>query len=651
MEYSQGLKLLYVEDNKASRESTQMILEEFFVDIIVAEDGEEGYEKFKTHNIDLIVTDINMPRLNGLEMIRKIRRIDQSVSILILSAHNESGYVMDSIKLDVDGYLLKPIEIEQFLGGLAKVTDKLKFKKEARNNFHFLNQYQKATYNSAIVSKTDLNGIITYVNNAFCKISEYREDELIGKSHNIVRHPDNQSVTYKEMWKTIKEKKQMWKGLIRNISKSGRSYYVKSTVVPILDINGNIVEYIAIRDDITDIMNPKKQLDDTVKSSKEPVVVYMKLEEFDTLEEFYDHTTVEEIQDKIAKYLEENIPENFKFKRVYQLGNGEYAMTNERSVCMQDEDACIALVKNYQETIRDAAVDIGDIDYDMSLIISLAYEKKQVLESAKLGIQELLRAKQALIISNNFAYIEHHKAQRNMQTVAMIKKAINNAKIVSYFQPIVNNKTKQIEKYESLVRLIDEDGKVLPPCLFLEVAKKGKYYSQITSIVLDNSFSALANTDMNISINLSALDIELKSTRDKIFKLLKEYKQYRSRLLFELLEDESVKDFRLIKNFIQDVKDLGVKIAIDDFGSGYSNFERLLEYQPDILKIDACLIKDIQTNSYSLSVVETIVDFAKKQNILTVAEFVENEAVFDIVNDLGIDYSQGYYFGKAEALK
>ena len=156
---------------------------------------------------------------------------------------------------------------------------------------------------------------------------------------------------------------------------------------------------------------------------------------------------------------------------------------------------------------------------------------------------------------------------------------------------------------------------------------------------------------MNISINLSALDIELKSTRDKIFKLLKEYKQYRSRLLFELLEDESVKDFRLIKNFIQDVKDLGVKIAIDDFGSGYSNFERLLEYQPDILKIDACLIKDIQTNSYSLSVVETIVNFAKKQNIQTVAEFVENEAVFDIVNDLGIDYSQGYYFGKAEALK
>jgi len=169
-------------------------------------------------------------------------------------------------------------------------------------------------------------------------------------------------------------------------------------------------------------------------------------------------------------------------------------------------------------------------------------------------------------------------------------------------------------------------------------------------MVLDNSFSALKNTDMDISINLSAIDIELKATRDKIFYLLNEYREYAHRIVVELLEDESVKDFNTIKTFILDVKKLGVTIAIDDFGAGYSNFERLLDYQPDILKIDGCLVRDIETNSYSLSVVETIVAFAKKQDILTVAEFVENEAIFNILKDLGVDYSQGYYFGKPEAL-
>jgi EAL domain-containing protein (putative c-di-GMP-specific phosphodiesterase class I) len=98
------------------------------------------------------------------------------------------------------------------------------------------------------------------------------------------------------------------------------------------------------------------------------------------------------------------------------------------------------------------------------------------------------------------------------------------------------------------------------------------------------------------------------------------------------------------------VKAYGVKIAIDDFGAGYSNYERLLEYQPDILKIDGCLIRDIDTNSYSYSVVKSIVTFAQEQKLQTIAEFIENETIYNIVKELGVDFSQGYYFGKPEPL-
>ncbi len=653
IKYSQQLNLLYVEDNQEARESTIFVLEEFFDNIIVAINGQDGLNKFKENqeNIDLIITDINMPKLNGLEMTEKIKAIKNTIPILVLSAYNESGFFIDSIKLGVEGYLLKPIDIDQFFGVLEKVTQKLKLKDDIDKNIHFLKEYQEATNSSAIVSKANLQGIITYVNDEFCRISEYTPDELIGNNHNIIRHPDMPASAFKDMWHTIKNKKQIWKGLVRNKTKSGKSYYVKTTVKPILDQHNNIVEYIALRDDITDIMNPKKQLDDAIKNAKEPLVVYIKLEEFNTLVEFYDNETVETIQDKITQYLEQNLPTLCKFEKVYQLGNGEYAMTQEKAVCMEDKDTFIKQLKEYQDTIKNSSIDIYDVDYDMSIIISLAYDNNQVLESSKLGIRELLRTKQDFIISNNFAQIEHDKAQKNMKTISMVKQAINDYKIISYFQPIVNNKTQQIEKYESLVRLIDENGKVLSPFFFLDTAKKGKYYSQITNMVLNNSFSALKNTDMDISINLSALDIELKSTRDKIFELLEENKQYVSRIVIELLEDESVKDFNTIKTFIRNVKDLGVKIAIDDFGAGYSNFERLLDYQPNILKIDGCLIRDIETNSYSLSVVKTIVAFAKEQNILTVAEFVENEAIFNILNKIGVDYSQGYYFGKPEPLK
>ena len=198
--------------------------------------------------------------------------------------------------------------------------------------------------------------------------------------------------------------------------------------------------------------------------------------------------------------------------------------------------------------------------------------------------------------------------------------------------------------------MIDEEEKVLSPYHFLEVSKKGNYYNKITSRVLENSFKMLNHISTQLSINISSIDIEKEKTRNKIFELLSEYKNDAHRIVFELLEDEEVKDFKIIKDFIKTVKKLGVQIAIDDFGAGYSNFERLLEFEPDILKIDGSLIKNIAIDTYSRNVVETIVDFAKKQNIETIAEFVENEEIFDILNIIGVDYSQGYYFGKPENL-
>ena len=141
----------------------------------------------------------------------------------------------------------------------------------------------------------------------------------------------------------------------------------------------------------------------------------------------------------------------------------------------------------------------------------------------------------------------------------MIKVAIENNKIISHFQPIVSNKTKQIIKYESLVRLIDEEENVISPYFFLDVAKQGKYYSRVTNIVLENSFKALTQTDKSISINISALDIEDITTRNRIYKLLETHKDEATRVVFELLEDENIRDLDKIVEFINIVKSYGVK--------------------------------------------------------------------------------------------
>ena len=649
--YSKDLKVLYVEDNSDAREMTAMILDDFFESVVVAVDGEDGFIKFQENDIDVVITDINMPKMNGLDMSAKIRELDEEVPIVVISAHNEDNFFIESIEIGINGYLLKPINIEQLTKLLYRVIQKYKYAYSAKENLHLLQEYQEATNNSSLVSKTDTYGIITHVNDAFCKVSGYTKEELIGKNHNIVRHPENPKSMFEEMWRTIKDERKIWKGIVRNRAKNGKSYYVDSLIMPIQDLEGNILEYISLRHDITEIMNPLRQLEDELKNAPEPLLVLMKLEDFDDIEEFYDTQMINAIEEKVRLYLQNKLSAKYTFDKLYHLGDGEYAFVLNAQLYKENMALFIRELKELQAEIKDDTVPIEDLEYDVSVLISLSFEKEKIFESVKLGIKKLIKNKKRFIVANNLATREQQKAKENMRTVLMIKDAIKSSRIISYFQPIIHNQTQEIAKYESLVRLVDSDGKVLSPYFFLETAKKSNYYLKITDIVLEHSFVMLKNCSADISINLSALDIEQKSMRRKILSLLEEYKKDAHRIVFELLEDEGIKDFSVVKRFISMVKEYGVKIAIDDFGAGYSNFERLLDYQPDILKIDGCLIRDIETSSYSLSAVKSIVTFAKEQKMQTVAEFIENESIFNIVKEIGVDYSQGYYFGKPEPLK
>lgn len=650
IEFTKKLKLLYVEDNEDSRESTCAVLEEFFEHITIATNGQEGLEHFNKTNFDLIITDINMPVLNGLDMIKEIKQINQSIPIMVISAHNESKYFLDSIKLGVDGYLIKPLDIEHFVTSLEKITQKLKVEEQLENQRILSQQYQDAIDSTTIVSKTNPLGIITYVNENFCNISQYKQEELIGFNHNIVRHPDTKKETFEEMWKTIAQKKQEWMGIIKNKKKDGEAYYVNTTIKPILDKDENIIEFLSLRHDISSVMSDKKHFLDRIRQNSLSILILIQIDEYEMLEKFYNPSLIDKLEKIFSYKILSYLPDSYKFQSVYNLDNGRYALISEfynfsqRNIIIED------YLNDFVKNIKDSIIEVDSIEYDLNITLSYTMGKHMLYEDAKAGLEEAINKNIPLQKSNDISILYQNEAKKNLNTIKMLKIALDNHNVVSYFQPIINNKTKEIEKYESLVRIIDENGKILTPYHFLSVSKKGAYYNKITLRVLENSFKILSKVKSSLSINLSTLDIEKIETREKIFKLLDEYKQDRHRLVFELLEDEDSKDFMVIKNFIKEVKSLGVSIAIDDFGAGYSNFERLLEFNPDILKIDGSLIKDIEDNPFSLSVVKTIVAFAKEQKIKTIAEFVENERIFNILKDLDVDYSQGYYFGKPQPL-
>ena len=652
--FCKTLNLLYVVKDKNNKNNNLEYFENFFKEVVFIDNGLEALKEFGKNKFSIVMTDIDILELNGFELIERIKNINKDIVTIIYSSNDDKNSFLKTIQLKIDGYLIPPFSENNFLEILYKSIANCREKKEKINkqkeNFRIQKQFTDLVDKSSIISKTDKNGIITYVNENFCKTSEYSKEELIGKTHNLVRYPDNPKEVYKDLWNTIKNKKIEWSGVIKNLSKSGKTYYIKTTIKPILDANGQILEDVSVRSNVNTIMSDKKHLIDKIESNNLFLLILIQIEDFEILDRFYNILTVDKIEKMFAFNMLSYLPNAYVFENIYNIGNGRYALLADFFDFASSETNIIEYLETFVKNIRKSILIVDEIEYDLNIIVSYSFGKEHLYEDAKCGLDEAINKKMLIKYANDSSIHDHIEAKKNMEVIKMVKIALDNYKIVSYFQPIINNKTKIIEKYESLVRLVDEEGNVLSPYAFLDISKKGSYYNKITHRVLENSFKILEHITTKISINLSSLDIEKEETRDILYELLERYSLDTSRIVFELLEDESVKDFAVIKRFIQKVKKLGVMIAIDDFGAGYSNFERLLEFEPDILKIDGSLIKNIANDVYSRNIVETIVSFAKKQNIITIAEFVENEEIFNILYNLGVDYSQGYYFGEPKKI-
>lgn len=649
--FTKRLTLLFYHDKDIYLYKSFLI--ESFGKVIFVNSYEDALKEYREHHIDIVILELNLQYDKKFTYLKYVKEENPLNPVLVLSDDETFDTISHVVKLGIDGYYKVKFKKSQFIEDINNLEKKYLLAEQYKDdieNLNLLKQYQDITNKSSIISKTDTKGHITYVNDNFCKISGYTKDELIGKNHNMVRPIDSPKELYKDMWNTIKKKKQQWNGILKNISKNGDLYYVKSTITPLFDKDGNIVEYIALRQNISSIMTDKKHFLDKISSNVMSVLILVQIEEFDMLEKFHSLNIIDQIEKRFGYMLLNYLPNSYNFENVYNLDNGKYALLTN----FDDFEATNVQLDKYLEefvhNVKHSRLDIDGIEYDVSVTLSYSLGKYMLYEDAKSGLDNAIKKNIEICNANDFSIKDQIEAKKNLDVIKMVKKALDEYKILSYFQPIINNKTQEVEKYESLVRLIDDDSKVISPFEFLGASKRGSYYNKITTRVLENSFEILKSIRTELSINLSTLDIERKEMRELIYMLLENNKKDRNRLVFELLEDERVKDFSSVTGFIKKVKSMGVSIAIDDFGAGYSNFERLLEFEPDLLKIDGSLIKNIITDKYSQNIVETIVAFAKRQNIKTIAEYVENEEIFDYLNNLGVDYSQGYYFGKPEYL-
>lgn len=562
LEVAKNLTVLYVEDDIDLLKSTSKLLEEIFSHVDTAQDGLTGLEKYNQYYVntkkfyDLIITDIQMPNLNGVKMSEKIYDMNSDQKIVVFSAYNDSEYLEKFIDLGVDGFIKKPFSFKEFTNKVLKVS-------------LLIDAHKK--------------------NKTFIKKMDQLNQELEAKVQQRTKE----------------------------------------------------LEKLVNTDTLTGYGNRNKLNFDILHSTNAALAI-INIDRFSQINDFYGHEKGDEVIIQLSKAIYKSL-DSSKRTALYRLQGDEFVILYQGGT----QEEFYHLIEEVLKSISSASILVDSEELYLQVSTAISFEKKEkLLISANMAKKVAKRRNLSYIVfQENISLDQEYK--NNLKWVKKIKRGLNNDQFIPVFQPIVNNKNSCFEKYECLVRLQGEN-KLFSPEDFLSISKKTKQYMEITKIMLEKSFQIFSKKNGEFSINLTIEDILNKEISEYIFQLLQEY-EIGSRVVFEIVESEYIENFEKVIVFIHKVNSYGAKIAIDDFGTGYSNFNYLIKLKADYIKIDGSLIKGIDADEGLQQIVATIVDFAKRIGMKTIAEYVENEAVFNKVKELGIDYSQGYYFGKPQS--
>ena len=334
--------------------------------------------------------------------------------------------------------------------------------------------------------------------------------------------------------------------------------------------------------------------------------------------------------------------------RFFRLAGDEFAVLADRHITEANFHEDVIMISHYLNPakLRCFAHEIT-IRVSIGAVIAARQDShRPVIAMAGIALKEAKKRPRSYYFYSETAD-ESLQLEHNLTTIERLDYAIKQETVNCHYQPIFNVRTQRVEKFESLIRIVDRDGEVHMPSTFIDIAKGARLYTKLTQQVVLNALAmAEFNPGMHFTINIDVEDIIDVQTTAFIFDQLRQSGSA-DRIVFELVESGEIDGNEMVKSFFEQLKKIGCKIAVDDFGSGYSNYSYLVALGVDIIKIDGSLIRDIDTDRNKQRITASIINVAHDLGMETVTEFVQNKDVFDTVVALGTDYVQGSFIAAA----
>lgn len=676
------LTLLYVEDDETTISAFINAFGDDFKEIIVARTGEEGLNFFRESSPHMIVSDLQLPKMSGLDMIAHIRESNGSIPIIINSAFSDTNLLLRSIDLRVDSYILKPSDPHHLLDVMHKAA-----------RINILENLLKTSKETMQIIIDEIPDPILYIkpdhtiimlNQAAKNLNPTLLKNPYAKCYNLNYHTNNPCSDYEHTCpiKYIEKSKKPISTRQVHLLENGDKRHVEINMRPILDDAGEITSYLEISHDITDYVIIQDQLlAETEKLSHlslhDPLtqlpnrrlltdrieqiiehkhrtngifaIIFMDLDHFKEVNDSMGHLSGDKLLMEVAKRI---ATVTRKGDTIARVGGDEFVIIIENG----SETEHFSLVAKKLNKLFDAPFLIGGnkIFSGCSIGISLYPQDGDNVETL------LSNADAAMYTSKESGRNQHQFYTPQMTTHAStyvqlgsnLKEAIKNNELVLFYQPFIDTQTLQCHSMEALVRWKNPKKGFILPGDFLPIACKAGLMHEIdvwviaTAIETFKSLSSRFNEITSISVNITVETLFRPTFITTLKKIMAQHEFNPNNLILEIVETTLMMDIITAKIVIEELHSIGVKIAIDDFGTGYSSLSYILELDIDILKIDQSFIRKIGIDARGSTLIKSIIALSDIIDIQTVAEGIETKEQEKFLIDHGVNQLQGYLLAK-----
>jgi diguanylate cyclase (GGDEF)-like protein/PAS domain S-box-containing protein len=466
----------------------------------------------------------------------------------------------------------------------------------------------------------------------------------------------------------------------RLLSRNGAEHVIQDSAAPILDRNGELTGAVLVFQDVTAVRQvqtelrhqtlhdaltglPNRQqletkladaIEDAEVRGTEHVLCFLDLDRFKIINDTAGHSVGDMFLRAVTEAIRRGVRET---DLVARLGGDEFAillldcrLEEAQPILTRIAESVSAIRFQWEGHLYQTTVSIG-----VAGITQRSGSSSHVMKQADVACYSAKRAGRNRVMLYRPDQAGGEENHRELHMAAEIGEALAQNRFVLYAQKIVPTLPGPCEYCEVLVRMIDRDGGHIPPGDFIPAAERYDLMVEVDRWIMQEVFANLASEllrypALTVSINVSAQSLNDPKFLPFFLDLLKQSGIPGSRLILEITETAIVNNLRIASTIVEQLRSHGCRVALDDFGTGLSSFGYLRTFRVDLIKIEGSFVKNMLSNPVDLTIVRSINQIAHELKILTVAEFVEDDATIQMLRKLGVDFGQGYALGRPEPI-